>query len=214
MFRQARASLSAKESALVRALGRTLHVTPYILFRTAVAIVIQNYTGKHRVAFWANFLNRRHPGMDCMIGWCSNRHLIGVEISGSTTGYELSQRVAMSIRQARQHEALPLAALWNRIWRNLNRNDTAITFDYLPRQRGRLPGQRGAERLIEVVDVPRTQCIDLDIRVREEHSGFAVHAVYNCSRYDDRGVSRMLANVCDTASRLAADPNCQVSELA
>lgn len=123
-----------QESSQVSLLVSQLTLTPYALFRTAMTIALHYYTGKQRLAVWANFANRRYPEFMPTLGWYSNTHIVSVELEPDMSCASLCRRVAAGVAQAQAHEALPLPALWQRLGRSLDRHNTRVNFDVLPRR--------------------------------------------------------------------------------
>jgi hypothetical protein len=204
---QMRLALGAAESAAVVALLARLSATAYTFFRTVMTIVLHHYTGKRRVAFWANFANRRHHEFAQMIGWCANTHVVAVDVAPETTCSELCRDVATAVMGAQAHEALPLPALWQRLGRVLDTHDSRVNFDLLPKQR-----PRNERRLIEPVTSVAVRAADLDIRTQESGEGFDLVATFNSHRYGTEGVGAMLASMRRVAARFVEAPGSRVSD--
>ena len=89
-----------------------LRITPYVFFRTAVAILLHAYTGRARLSFWANFANRRFPGSERLIGWCATTHILLTDVTSNPSFAELCYQVDHGIREAQRNEELPIQGLW------------------------------------------------------------------------------------------------------
>lgn len=197
--------LGAAESTAIKALLPRLPATPYTFFRTVMTIVLHHYTGKRRVAFWANFANRRHHVFAGMIGWCSNTHIVNVEVAPETMCAELCKQVSTAVMEAQTHEALPLPALWQRLGRLLDTHDSRINFDLLPKEQ-----RREGRPFIEAITSVGPRAGDLDVRVQEGDDGFALVATYNGYRYNPAGVGAMLASMRHVAATFAGAPETKV----
>lgn len=206
---QLRLALGTSESAAIRALLTRLPATPYMFFRTVMTIVLHHCTGKRRVAFWANFANRRHGALAQMIGWCANTHIVPVEVTPEATCGDLCRQVATAVSDAQAHEALPLPALWQRLGRVLDTHDSRINFDLLPKQR-----RRDQDAPIEPVTSAGVRASDLDIRAQESDDGFTLVATFNRHRYRAEGVEAMLASMGRVAARFVQTPGIRVSDCA
>ncbi|HET9385821.1 MAG TPA: condensation domain-containing protein, partial [Gemmatimonadales bacterium] len=206
---QLRLVLGTTESAAIQVLLARLPATPYTFFRTVMTIVLHYQTGKRRVAFWANFANRRQRAFAQMIGWCANTHVVIVEVTPEATCAELCRQVATAVSDAQAHEGLPLPALWQRLGRVLDTHDSRINFDLLPKQK---PHDREAS--LEPVTSVSLRNSDLDIRMQESMEGFTFVATFNSHRYRPEGVEAMLASMHRVAARLVDAPGSSVSDCA
>jgi len=194
------------ESAAIADVTRRLRTTPYMVFRTAIAIVLHCLTGKRRVAFWANFANRR-ASYENTFGWCANTHLVVTAVTPDSLWTSLCRHVAEVTLECQAHEALPLAALWRYTGRNLAADaNTRINFDFWPVTRRTV-----TPLALEPILVPGgRRWMDLDLRLRHDDCGFALIATYNSSRYADEGVADMLASVHRVVSLFVRDGSARV----
>ena len=189
-------------SALVE-LARRLRTTPYALARTAFIIVLHTYTGKRRIALWANFANRDTVA-EGLVGHCSNTHLVAVLVDPAGSCAALARRVTAALLDAQAHQALPVAALWRHTGRNLAAQcDSRINFDYVRELTA------GGDAFQPAAVAGGRRWMDLDVRLRQGAAGFALQATNNSNRYVDEGVADLLASVqsvlsywhgCDTAT--------------
>lgn len=197
-----------QESSQVSLLVSQLTLTPYALFRTAMTIALHYYTGKQRLAVWANFANRRYPEFMPTLGWYSNTHIVSVELEPDMSCASLCRRVAAGVAQAQAHEALPLPALWQRLGRSLDRHNTRVNFDVLPRR-----PQRTSPPPVEVVVLPvAPRNMDFDIRLREDGGVFALVATFSVGRYEPAAVQAFLASMRRIVTALAETPDLLVSD--
>jgi hypothetical protein len=209
-IRLERAAFDAAETRAIRRAIKRRGLTPSVFFRAAVAIALHHCTGKRQVAVWGNFANRANPSAEGMIGWCSNAHAIKTDVASNPTVDEFCQQVSLALRQAQQHEALPLPALWQIEGRCLELNDTRIVFDI---QRA-LPRSNTDGVIAPLVMPGGREWIDLDIRVRDEESEFVVVLSYNSQKYDTNGVLRLQQSICDVVRRLSESIDCRTSDCA
>jgi hypothetical protein len=200
-------SFSLDESTCIRVMLARLHLTAYVLFRTAMTLVLHCYTGKHRLAFWANFANRRYPEFLPAMAWCANTHIVTTEIDRTMTCFAMTQRVAAAVRQAQAHEELPLPALWQRLGRNLDTHRTRVCFDMFPGQRR--TDSACVEPILSSVGAPG---MDLDLRLWDDITSLSLVATYNPERYRVAGIDAMLASIRNVVLAFAAAPDLQVAE--
>jgi hypothetical protein len=195
------------ESALIRAAARSLGTTPYVLFRTALAIVLHQFTGKRRLAFWANFANR--GSAPDLIGWCANSHQLTASLSPEQSWGSICSQIADELAESRRHEALPLPALWRHTGVNLAAGgSTRINFDVWPVTRS--PSTAMAEPMLVLCG---RRWMDLDVRFRDDDGCFSLFATYNANRYVDRGVSAVLAHMHRVVVAGVAAPSTAVARL-
>jgi non-ribosomal peptide synthetase component F len=199
--------LTAADSASIKEFARRVHLTPYIVFRAAMTLVLSVRLARRRIAFWANFANRQ-PGCEHLVGWCSNTHIINVDVPGSGSALELCQRVSVAIRDAQRYEAMPLAALWQRLGTSLDTHDTRVNFDvsFVPSPPAR---QKGVE--IEVLLSSFLPRLDLDVRLFEDDGRCCLRGIFNPRRYDHDGVAALVRSTANTAVRIASRPQDSVS---
>lgn len=203
-----RLRFTAEESAPTYALIAQLKLTPYVLFRTAITIALHHLTRKRRLAFWGNFTNRRYPEFVPALGWYSNTHIVCVELEPEMMCALLCRRVAASVAEARAHEALPLAALWQRLGCSLDTHNTRVNFDLLPGRKR--PERQPAIELVVLPVGPRN--MDLDIRLREDCGVFVLVATFNAERYQIAGVQRLLASIRSIVMAMTEGHDLRVSD--
>ena len=204
---RARLALSPDDTARLTKQMTGSRLTPYLVFRTAMAIALHYYTGKRRLAFWGNFANRQRPEFGQMLGWCSNTHLVPVEIDGRDSFAGLCRRMAVAVREAQKHEALPLGGLWHRLGRNLNTITARVSFDLFVSGRG--SHSPSALEMIPPPDGPRI--LDLDVRIHTDDGIFALVSYFDPDRYTADGVAGMLATMRALALQFATMPNATIA---
>jgi hypothetical protein len=202
-----RVPMAIDDTHYLRTRLSALGLTPYVLFRTAMTIALHHYSRKRRLAFWANFTNRRHPEFMPGLGWYSNTHIVTVEIATGMTCMSLCQRVAKAVADAQAHEALPLPALWQRLGRTLDTNRMRVNFDLLPAARP----STAAVHVEPTASPVSPRGLDLDIRLRPGDE-FALVATFNPNRYTSAGVTAMLWNIRNIAMAVAAAPALRVAD--
>jgi hypothetical protein len=200
--------LTLDETITVTQLSKALHITPYVLFRTAITLALHWYTNKPRIALWTNCLNRHQASAASTIGWFSNSHLIPVAIDTEGTFTDQCLQVSRALREAQDHEALPLTALWQSLGRSLEMCSTRITFDLSPAQRAAAT----TELLAPMYVKGARQWMDLDIAVWREHQQFMVVVNHNSHRYESAGISCFLSDTYRIISRVLTDPHSTVTD--
>lgn len=200
------ATLPTEMCFAIRELVTRLRLTPYTLFRTAMALALHHYTTKRQIAFWANFANRAGAQHARMIGPCATRHLITTELNEGWSCAEFCRHVAQKLANASAHQTLPLAAWALRMGRRMPRSDTNITFDYLSRAPNSLADST-IEPLMAAGGLP---WVDFDVRVTEEHHGYRISVSYDGARYQAEGVRRFLQSMLTVLAVIAEDEHTPV----
>jgi hypothetical protein len=197
-----RLGLTDAESAGVRRLLKHLRITPYVFFRTVLTIVWSATTDTPETTLWANFANRQARGSDDMIGWCSNTHVVPITVLASASFAEMCLVVARTVGEARQHESLPLPAVWRLLGRNPYTSARRVNCDTWPAK------ATEDDMAIEALDAPTgLPRIDLDFRIENNRGQFGFLGLFNGDRYTRAGVAGMLAQWRDLSMAVAADPD-------
>ena len=206
-----RSSLSADMTATIKRVASQCGLTPYVICRTAFAIVLHAYTRKSRLALWANFANRAFVGGHNLLGWCATTHLLLTDITNDPTWRELSEQLARQMAHARMHERLPISALWLRTGRRLDLGDTRVNFDVMPGASSRRDGTRNDGEVFEQVIVSGgREWMDLDVRISVQADRYSFVVMFNAVRYSRGGVMEMLAHLSGVLSIMLND-NCRIS---
>jgi hypothetical protein len=200
---QTRHVVDPDASNAVATAARKMGVTPYIVFRAALTVALAAYTGKSRVAFWANFDNRK-AWNNGVVGWCANTHLVTAEAPPDRGFVQVCKGVAKATYAAKRHEALPLSALWQRTGRNLGVGVASrINFDSIAPKR---PPKIDCD--LTPTSVPGgMRWFQLDIRLAHEAGAFVLQAGFNSNLYSEEGVNGMLASVARVATNCAGCPD-------
>lgn len=184
--------------------ARSLRVTPHVYFQAALSALLHLKTRKHRIAVWTNF-NNRDEEFESTVGWFAHSHMILSETTARTSYGELCQRLSRELREAQEHQALPLSTLWDEIGENVSVNDTHISFDLLDNR----SAVGGGEHLVPIPELLyEPQWADLDVRTIIESDGeITLSIVYNVTRYRQDGIQAMLADLRSTAIRMSSRPD-------
>ena len=180
----------------------------YAFWRAMYGIALGILVNKTRVAFTANFLNRRRPGDQHVLAWCAHPHMMPVHAPWAAAWAEVWRQVRAGIREAQAHERYSWDSLSQRLGRLIGTTNTNLTFDVLPGN----PVYRDAS--LQSVDVPGVaHCADLGVRIRHVDRNYTLVATFNSSRYDREGVSRLLTLLLDTIRACAAQPMANVGDI-
>lgn len=180
----------------------------YAFWRTMYGIALGMLVNKTRVAFTANFLNRRQPGGQNVLAWCAHPHMLAVEAPWSRPWAEVRRQVRIGLRQAQAHEAYSLDSVAQSLARPVGATNTFLTFDVVPGH------SKYRDAPLQAADVPGgARVVDLALRVQHVKHGYTLVATFNSGRYESDGVSRLVTVLRDTIRACAAQPSATVGEV-
>jgi hypothetical protein len=202
-----RESLSVETSLNVRQLA-AFRITPYVFFRTTFTLLLYRYTGRRRLAFFANFANRRDEAFQRSIVSSVHPHIVSSEVEPLSTLLDHCHAMAAALADAQSHEEIAEAGLQLLGVTGIPRTDARVTFDMWP------PVRRSVTDVMEPVLVPGgRRWIDLDVRSRDEGDRFVLYASFNERRYSADGIHMMLSELVQLASAVTAFPERPVTEV-
>jgi hypothetical protein len=180
----------------------------YAFWRTMYGIALGMLVNRTRVAFTANFLNRRRADALQAIAWCAHPHLLTVDAPWSLRWTDVWRQVRTGVRQAQAHERYSWDALAQRLGRRIGTGSTYLTFDVLPGY------STYNDAPLQPVVVPGAlPGTDLSVRIRHTNRHYTLMAVFNSGRYESEGVRHLLALLHDTIGACAAQPEATVGDV-
>lgn len=180
----------------------------YAFWRAMYGIALGMLTNKTRVAFWANFLNRRRPGAQHVVAWCAHPHVLAVDAPWSLPWADVWRQVRAGVRQAQAHERYSYDSVALRLGRPVGTADTHFTFDVIPGY------SEYADAPLQPAVVPGvTMPVDISLRVRHVNHAYTLVLTFNSGRYAGEGVGRLLTLVHETIRACAAQPAAKVGDI-
>ena len=186
----------------LRHLARSLRVTPYVCVLTALVRALHRITGKRWISVWVPFANRATPGLEDVLGWCVNSHLVTVDVGAQRAIHQTLGSVARLIREGISHQQCSVDYLWERLGRSLEHTQGRLVLNLkthtpprassglvereLPAHRWR--GGRGVQLRFSLVD---------------DGGAFTLHGVYSTRCFDRGDVATILREVSDCLNDLA-----------
>jgi hypothetical protein len=180
----------------------------YAFWRTMYGIALGMLVNRTRVAFWANFFNRRRPGAQDVLAWCAHPHQLIVDAPWSLPWAEVRQRVRMGVRQAQAHENYSHDSVAMGMGSMVGTTDTQLTFDVVPEHSpyADAPLQPVAIRGMS----PQS---DLAFRVYHRNDTYTLSATFNSGKYQESGVRRLLSLMHETIRACIAQPAATVGDI-
>ena len=124
----------------------------FVIFLSALAIVLARYTGKPAVAIWSHLANRLQPNTLDVVGWFANTHILGIDLASNPTGEELLRQVHAVVAGAYSNQELPLPLLRRSVGPTPQVADATLLIDFTPARRPQLSGIR--RNALEMEDSP------------------------------------------------------------
>jgi hypothetical protein len=183
-------------------------VPDYAFWRTMYAIALGVLVNKSRVAFWANFFNRRRPGAQNAVAWCVHPHLLAVDARWARPWAEVWREVRSGIRKAQAHEQYSVDTLGQHLGRVVDGHDTRLSFDVVPDHHAYKAAQ------LSPMDVPGVvRPADLDVRVHVLGHAYSLVATFNARRYSADGMRHLLTLFDHAIRACVAAPSATVADI-
>lgn len=180
----------------------------YAFWRAMYGIALGILVNKTRVAFTANFLNRRRPGAQTALAWCAHPHLLSVNAPWSLPWVDVWRQVQSDVRQAQAHERYSWDAVAMRLGRTIGTTDTYLTFDVIP---GLATYDDTSLRPVAIT--AGLPVVDLGFRVHHTDGAYSLVATFNSGRYEPAGVKRLMTLMHDTTRACVAEPSAKVADI-
>jgi hypothetical protein len=192
---------------------RQVHTTcggrpDYAFWRTMYGIALGIFVNRTRVAFWANFFNRRRPGAQSVLAWCAHPHQLIVDAPWSLPWAEVRQRVRSGVRQAQAHETYSQDSVALGMGSTVGTTDTRLTFDVIP---GHSPYADAPLQPVAVRGM--SPQADLGFRIYHINDTYTLTMTFNSGRYQESGVRRLLSLMHDTIRACITQPAANVGDI-
>lgn len=133
-------TLGTVATAELRRFARNTNATVYMACLTSFYITLYHYTGRPRLAVWANFENRERPEFIDVLGWFVNSHILGIGLEGEPTIDSLLSNVRTLLLDAQMHQALPTSVVWRHLGSlPLLRDELPVFVDFRTADAGLVP---------------------------------------------------------------------------
>jgi hypothetical protein len=196
----------------IRSFARHSKSTLFTVFLTALAVVLSAYTRKTAVAIWSHFANRAQPGTSSMVGWLNNTHILGIDLSGNPSGWELLERVRGVTYAAIANQELPLPYLWCRLGCVPRLPDVAILIDY--RTSKAITCFEGGQLEISRAVLPDSnggRFSSLGFYLSDD-GDLELTSKYCSERFNFEGVEKFLIDIKQVAADLSRNPYVDVAQ--
>ncbi|GAB7045589.1 non-ribosomal peptide synthetase [Catenuloplanes indicus] len=206
-------TIAPELAAEVDALARRTGATRFMIFLTALQVVLARLSGQHDVCVGSPVSLRSGDHLDRTVGLFVNSLPLRTDLSGDPALDEALARVRRTTMDSLAHAALPF--------------DRIVELAAPPRDPGRNPlfqtmlvlnrggGVRERHGLtVRPVPVRRdTSRLDLTIAIHEFDAGLGGLADYNTDLFDESTVDRLIDRLWDTVHAMAVRGDARLSEL-
>jgi hypothetical protein len=215
LFASQHKTLAVEDSAHLRLFSAKNRTSLFVLFLSAFAVVLHRHCGKTSVALWSHFANRVRAHTANTIGWFSNSHILGIDLSSDPTAVELLKQSHIVVTNASVHQELPLVHLWHR-FRSIPRvNAPTVLLDYrkVPRSR-ELPDKNIRVSWAKLPDSQLPRFAPLGVYVIDDVDEITLTCKYASGLFESGGIRQLLGDVMAVAAQLAQNPKVRVSDCA
>lgn len=199
-------------AARVRELGRTLGVTPYVLYLSVLGVLLGRYTQRRDILVGTYLAGREELELQRLVGMFVNLVPIRLPLSGAPSFLGLAERVNTATKGAFAHQQVPFEQLVREAERGTSRGEPPLVqvgFNML-RIKGAAFG--------EAVDLPIAQDVsqlDLTVHVVERVDGsHNLMLEYATALFDVETVERMAGHYLTLLDSLTAQPDRPVDQAA
>ena len=186
----------------------------HIVFLAAYSVLLHHYTRKNPIAIWGHFANRERAEIQGALGYFSNTHLLGIDLSASLTGRDLLRQVKGVVLSSCANQALP--HLWRVLRCHPRFPDANILLDYYtltpPTPQESWNGLRVADVPLPNVSSPRWS--SLGVYVIDNREDIWLRSQYSAARFPHAAVQHLLEDLRSVVLRLVAHPSATVSNFA
>jgi amino acid adenylation domain-containing protein len=202
-------SLSAELSQVVQSFARRHHITLNTLVQVAWALLLSRYSGEADVLFGVTVHGRptELAGFENMVGLFVNTLPIREQIPTSGSVLDWLNVTQGKLTELHHYEYTPLVQIhgWSEVPRNQPLFDSLLAFEGAPGWESD-SGVADRYNFFEKTNYPLTILFKASDR-------FQLQVTYDCRRFDDAAVTRMLGHFQTLLQGIVANPDHNVSRL-
>ncbi|HEX8007971.1 MAG TPA: amino acid adenylation domain-containing protein, partial [Trebonia sp.] len=212
--RRACAQVPAELMERLRAVGRGVGATDFMIMAAALQVLLSRYTGQEDVTVGIATADRQRPGLDRLAGFFVNTVVLRTDLSGDPSFAVALERVREVALQAYEHQNLPFERLVEKMApdRDMSRSplfEVALSYLNTPPVDLRLEGLSTRELSFD----PGTVRFDLDVFMRDRDGGVAVEVCYRTDLFDEPTIRRLLDHFLRLLGSAANQPQAPISAL-
>ncbi len=206
-YKEQRLTLTAGETEALRSFARRTRVTPNTLVQGAWSIVLSRYSGMDNVAYGA-VVSGRPPeldGVEGMVGLFINTLPVRVRVPSGERVAEWLRGLQREQVEARQYEYSPLVQVqrWSEVPADAPLFESLYAFENYP-VTASSPGKANGELAIEALQSVEQTNYPLNL-VAAMTPELSIKFNYDCDRFADGTIERMLGHLCKVLVCMAED---------
>src|ERR1051325_1147355 len=202
--------LSQTCSAKLQQLARDRQVTLNTIVQAAWAMLLSRYSGEREVVFGVTVSGRPAAlnGVERMVGLFVNSLPLRVSVPRRKRVGEWLKELQQQQVEMRQYEYTPLVDIqkWSEVARGVPLFESLFVFENYPVSRSKGEQSLNNARFIESTHYPLTVVI-------EQKDQITLHLFYQCGRFDQATIQRMLEHYENILESMVADAEAMTSEL-
>lgn len=218
-----RASFGAIESLLlpqpltraIKTLSQRSEVTPYMVYLSALYILLHRYAGSDDIVIGSPTANRQQGETEGLIGAFANTLLLRTDLSGTPTFNELLFRVRDVSLGAFGNQALPFEKLIEKVRPSTNGRKGGQLFQvlFIFQTAFMQPMELKDLSITPIRSVSPGSIFELSLGVVERQEGTRLQLEYNTDLFTAETVSCMLADLRSILQSAMLDPGRRISDL-
>ncbi len=201
-------------SDAIRALGRRMGATMFMVTLAAFQALLARYTGQDDIAVGAPISSRTHRQTEGLIGLFLNTLVLRTDLSGDPTFGELIERVRGVCLGAYAHQDMPFEQLVDLVQPVRDLSRTPLFQVMITQAAG--TGTEVAPAGLRVEPLPLPDPVakyDLTLYVGEQREGLRLVLVYNADLFEARQMADLLDHLQNLLRGAVADPGQHISTL-
>jgi len=207
-------NLSAETTAALQALARQHQLTLNTVVQGAWALLLSRYSGESDVVYGNTVSGRPVDlvGAESMVGLFINTLPVRATIDGEQSLLTWLQQLQTQLVEMRQYEYSPLVEVqgWSEVPRGVPLFESLMVFENYPVDRAVLEGQTNLE--IQINSSFDNTNYPLTVTVLPG-SELAIAISYDCRRFDEATITRMLGHFQTLLQRMATAPEIPLKDL-
>jgi amino acid adenylation domain-containing protein len=209
-------TVPAEVTAVLRELSARHGTTLFMTMLAAFNVLLARWSGQQDIVVGTPVAGRKHAALENMIGFFVNTVALRCDLSGDPTFAALLRRVRGTAVAAYAHQDVPFEKLVEELRPARNRSTAPVfqvMFVFVPPAQPQI-GAGDAAVLRPVAYDAGLALFDLTLSASDDPGGLGLHLNVDADLFEPATAERMLTELAELLSGVAADPERRLSELA